>query len=181
VSNFYAWVHSIVFAKKKALEAEILEQKYSKVDILVSRAVSENQKITTSNKDEYEQVDNPLIHAGPSLSTGSGCGYVPESVQGLDRAICNLFSTQVRGKDGNHRSRRFAEVALVLNMSEVAVRKRFERLQERIKAEEMKKKSDAWQKTQEALREQRGDGFKRNYEAFKSRQQSGGADQKGRP
>ena len=140
VSNFYAWMHSIVFSHKKQLESEILEQKCTKVPLLVNRKVGQDEKVSCSDKDEYEEVDNPVIHARPAVSD-IGC-TIPASVQGVDLTICKLLLTTVRGEDGRERGRTYAEVGFILGMTEDAVTKRMERVRVRNIANKESKKAE---------------------------------------
>ncbi len=60
--------------------------------------------------------------------------------------------TTVRGQDGKYRGRNYANIGLILGMTENAVKKRMERLRDRLKKE--KKEREAGRKEQQRIEEQ---------------------------
>jgi len=154
-STFYSWVHKIAFNQRRGFEGEILEQKYVKVPLLVSRAVGEDEKVT-NDRDEYEQVDNPEIHDGPT-AFDIGC-TIPKDTQGVDLTICKLLLTDVQDKvNGRYirRGRNYAEVARLLDMTTEAVEIRIRRMRERNIANKAQEKAEAKRRRQEAEEERR--------------------------
>ena len=155
VSTFYSWVHKITFNQRRGFEGEILEQKYVKVPLLVSKTVEPDEKIT-NDRYEHEQVDNPEIHEGPAVYD-IGCN-IPKSTQGLDRTICNLLLTEVSDEVNCEyivRPRNYAEVAFVLGMTESAVSKRLQLMRKRNIKDKEQEKAQAKQRRLDEENERR--------------------------
>jgi len=123
--QFYAWVHKIAFNKGNAAFKKLVAEKSTKVSLFVS--VDEEDE---SGNEQTFTNENPLIHAGNGASE-IGCP-IPQSVQGLDRTICNLMLTEVqdRRENGDYfmRPRNYAEIGFVLGMTESAVQMRMQRV-----------------------------------------------------
>jgi RNA polymerase sigma factor (sigma-70 family) len=141
--NFHAWLSKIVHNTKNDFISEMDEQRKTKVGISV---------VVNNDDGDKEEIDNPLLY---STSGYDHLLNIPKSVTGIDRNICNLLLTQVRGKDGNHRGLNYAEVAHVLNMNEDAVKTRILKLRRRLKAEKNEERARNLNAPKEAARRHR--------------------------
>jgi len=142
-NNFHAWLCKIVNNTKNDFISEIDDQKKNKVGVMV---------IMDDDDGAKEEVENPLLHAS------SGYGQflnIPSSVTGIDLNICKMLLTQVRGKDGNHRGRNYAEVARALRMTEDAVKTRLLKLRTRLKADKNEERAKNLNAPMEAARKHR--------------------------
>ena len=141
-SNIYAYVQSIIFQDKKPeFLKEIIEQRETKVGLT---------SVVENDDGESEEIDNPGICREPE---GRDLDIrIPKSVQGVDLTICKLMLTTVRGQDGKYRGRNYANIGLILGMTENAVKKRMEQLRDRLKKE--KKEREAGRKEQQRIEEQ---------------------------
>jgi DNA-directed RNA polymerase specialized sigma24 family protein len=143
-AGFYAYVHKIAYNQASAAFNDLLEEKRTEVP-LFTRVEDEDG--------EYAEVENPLIHA-------DGAGYdrhtlIPASVQGVDLTIAKLLLTEVRGADGKYRARNFGEIGQILQMTEDAVKKRMERLRDRLKAEKHAERNQQQRIREDAENERR--------------------------
>lgn len=124
---FYSWLHKVAFNQEADSVEYLRREKRTKVSLFVD---NENE-----NGETYED-DNPLIYAD-----SGGCDAhpgIPANVQGIDRDICILLLTEVQDmRDGEYimRGRTYAEVGLVLGMTEGAVKSQMQRLRKRLKKE----------------------------------------------
>jgi len=131
-AEFYSWVHKIAFNRSTDAFNDLQDEKAIKVPLFIKSKEGGDE-----NGDDYEE-ENPAIYEEDG--DASVAFHIPASVQGIDLTICKLLLTEVRGTDGNHRGRNYAEVGFVLGMTEDAVKKRLSRLQQRLKAEGQQKK-----------------------------------------
>ncbi len=113
--EFYSWLNKIAFRQRTEHFSSVLKHKKTKVSF------------TKPTFDEYGAADgveeNPEIYNAPS----SGMGFhvrIPDSVQGIDRRICQLIRA---GKN-------YVEIGRRLEMSEAAVTARMQRLRKKLAA-----------------------------------------------
>jgi RNA polymerase sigma factor (sigma-70 family) len=142
--SFYSWVHKIAFNQGLAAFNDLKKQKREKVGLTV--------KPRDEFGSEEEEEDNPEIYESKIRDSFI---RIPASVTGIDLNICKMLLTKVRGKDGHHRGRNYAEVARALNMTEASVKMRLNRLKMKIKAEEDKETEEKRARLAEAEAEKR--------------------------
>jgi len=146
-SKVYAWVESIIFRTRPEFLEEIIEQRKMKVGITT----------IVDDEGEPEEIDNPEIYRaaeGVDLDI-----RIPDSVQGVDLLICKLLMTSVRGENGEYRGRTYANIAMLMEMSEDAVKKRVNRLRDRLKVEKKAEQKER-QRIKEASETERRTSFK---------------------
>jgi RNA polymerase sigma-70 factor (ECF subfamily) len=115
-SNFYSWVSSIAFNEAQDAFTKLYKAQKKMTGLTIP--ARHNDSV------DGDVEDNPEM-----LSEGGYDGGVigiPKSVQGTDRNICLLI------RDG----RSYAGIAEELNMKVSAVKKRLQRLRERLQAEQ---------------------------------------------
>ena len=139
-SNIYAWVQSIIFKNKKPeFLKEIIDQRKTKVGITT---------VVEGDDGGLEEIDNPEIYREPE-----GRDFdirIPSSVQGIDRLICTLMLDKVRGDNGQYRNRNYANIAMIMEMTENAVKKRMQKLRIRLRAEREAGKKEQQRMDEEA-------------------------------
>lgn len=108
--NFAAWFRDAVLNAKKVAAKKILKQKAKKVPLFV----------TAEDEDgEMQEIENPAIHRHSEIIEHGV--QIPDSVVGLDRAICLLIL------EGRLNYKEIGE-ALKPRMTEEGVKKRLQRL-----------------------------------------------------
>ena len=142
--KFYAYVNKISHNTKQDFLAEIIHQRNHKVALTVP--------INNEYGIKEDEEDNPEIYDARDFDVRIN---IPASVQGIDLTICKLLLTEVRGKDGNHRGRNYSDIGRILEMTEDAVKKRMDRLRDRLKVEKEAEKNEQQRIKEDAERERR--------------------------
>ncbi len=119
-AGFYSWVHKIAFNKGNKVFNQLAEERATDVPLFVTRDGDDDG-------DQYEE-ENPALHEEEHSNSSV---RIPRSVQGVDLTICRLMLTTVRGADGKYRGRNYANIGLVLGMTENAVKQRIKGLRSR--------------------------------------------------
>lgn len=144
-ASFYSWVHKIAFNQATDAFNLLYEERRIKVDLTVP------VRDDYGRKKDGEEEENPKIYMnGGASDIGPS---IPRSAEGLDRTICNLLLTEVRGEDDRHRGRTYAEVARLLDMSVDAVEIRIRRMRDKNKANKEQEKARRKQQRLDALEE----------------------------
>lgn len=117
--EFYSWIHKVCFNEA----TDVFNAATNSTKTSISRS-SRLSLYVNDHTDDQEERLHPEVNQ--EVSQREWRGRIPESIQGVDRRICQLLM------GGN----RYTEVAYHLNMTESAIKQRVKRLRDRIRKEQ---------------------------------------------